>query len=166
MDGMLVIFMRVTPDGKLDPQDSYRSDWVGGKGGGPETLLGGDGTPVIGIIGKANSAGRFHGAGVVFEALRPPTDALATLHLRFRRVHSPFLRVLNCSFPRSAWERPSAPLCGACRSVRPVCRAAERPQLRSHAERGNGEKVNTPMTDEHEAGSRESPEAGWSRHRQ
>ena len=54
MDGMLVIFMHVTPDGKLDPQDSYRSDWVGGKGGGPETLLGGDGTPVIGIIGKAN----------------------------------------------------------------------------------------------------------------
>ena len=40
-----------------------------------------------------------------------------------------FLRVLNCSFPRSAWERPSAPLCGAWGSVRPVCRAAEPPTI-------------------------------------
>lgn len=55
MDGMLVIFMRVGLDGKLDPSDSYRSEWVGGKGGGAETQLGGDGTPVIGLIGKANA---------------------------------------------------------------------------------------------------------------
>jgi hypothetical protein len=53
VDGLAVKFMRVK-GGKLDPGDSYESDWIGGPGGwGPE-LLAGDGTPVVGIIGKEN----------------------------------------------------------------------------------------------------------------
>jgi hypothetical protein len=54
VDGMSVTFMKVTSTGRLDPQDSYESDWIGGMGGGGPERLGGDGSPVIGIIGKAN----------------------------------------------------------------------------------------------------------------
>lgn len=54
VDGVSVTFMKVTPDGKLDPKDSYESEWVGGMGGGGPTKIGGDGTPVVGIVGKTN----------------------------------------------------------------------------------------------------------------
>jgi S1-C subfamily serine protease len=54
MDGFSVTFMRIT-GAALDPADSYQSEWIGGKGGGGETLLGGGGTPIIGIVGKSNN---------------------------------------------------------------------------------------------------------------
>ena len=53
-DGMSFTFMKIV-DGKLDPKDSYESEWVGGKGGGAPTKLGGDGALVVGIIGKTNA---------------------------------------------------------------------------------------------------------------
>ncbi|HEX5271643.1 MAG TPA: hypothetical protein VFW33_14195, partial [Gemmataceae bacterium] len=54
VDGMSVTFMKVNGPGRLDPKDSYESEWVGGKGGNAPVRLGGDGTPVIGITGKSN----------------------------------------------------------------------------------------------------------------
>jgi hypothetical protein len=46
--------MRVV-SGKLDPADSYESDWVGSTdSGGSPTKLTGEGKPVIGIVGKAS----------------------------------------------------------------------------------------------------------------
>jgi hypothetical protein len=54
VDGFRITFVRVRNDGTLDPTDSYPSAWIGGTGGGPETELGGDGTPVIGVVGKSN----------------------------------------------------------------------------------------------------------------
>lgn len=54
LDGLSVTFMKVV-DGKLDPKDSYESEWVGGMGGGRPTKLGGDGTPVVGVVVKANA---------------------------------------------------------------------------------------------------------------
>jgi hypothetical protein len=54
MDGLSVTFMKVV-NGKLDPNDSYESDWVGGKGGGGPVKVGGDGTAIIGLIGKARA---------------------------------------------------------------------------------------------------------------
>jgi S1-C subfamily serine protease len=54
VDGFSVTFMRIDKD-RLNPKDSYESDWIGGKGGGPQTRLGGDGAPVIGIVGRENS---------------------------------------------------------------------------------------------------------------
>jgi len=54
VDGMGVIFMKITPDGRLDPNDAYPSNWVGGGGGGAPTPLG-NGTPVIGVIGRTNN---------------------------------------------------------------------------------------------------------------
>lgn len=50
--GFKITFMKVNKDGTLDPTDTYDSDWIGGVGGGKETVLGGDGTRIIGIVGK------------------------------------------------------------------------------------------------------------------
>jgi hypothetical protein len=68
VDGMSVKFMKITDTGRLDPKDSYESEWIGGKGGGGPERLGGDGTPVIGIIGKANQKD-MTGLGLL---LKPP----------------------------------------------------------------------------------------------
>jgi hypothetical protein len=54
VDGFSITFMKLGGDGKLDPKDSYESEWVGGMGGGGPVKLGGDGTPIIGITGKSN----------------------------------------------------------------------------------------------------------------
>jgi hypothetical protein len=54
VDGMSVTFMKIAPDGRLNPNDTYESDWIGGKGGGAPQRLGGDGTPIIGVIGRTN----------------------------------------------------------------------------------------------------------------
>jgi S1-C subfamily serine protease len=54
VDGFSVSFMRIT-GATLDPADAYQSEWIGGKGGGGETLLTGGGTPIVGIVGKSNN---------------------------------------------------------------------------------------------------------------
>jgi serine/threonine protein kinase/WD40 repeat protein len=52
IDAIQVTFMAI--DGqKLNPADSYQSEWIGGKGGSMRSL-GGDGTPIMGIYGKTN----------------------------------------------------------------------------------------------------------------
>ncbi len=52
IDAIKVTFMAI--DGqKLNPADSYESDWIGGQGGGLRSI--GDATPVIGIYGKVNA---------------------------------------------------------------------------------------------------------------
>ncbi|NQT87610.1 protein kinase, partial [bacterium] len=50
VDGLCAIFMRVK-DGALDPNDTYKSPWVGGGGGGG-TQLGGTGRLIVGIQGR------------------------------------------------------------------------------------------------------------------
>ncbi len=47
-----VVFMRVTADGRLDPADSYTSDWLGKKSDEQVISLDGGGTPVLGIHGR------------------------------------------------------------------------------------------------------------------
>ena len=44
--------MKIEGD-RLNPNDSYASPWVGKRGGG-ETTLGGDGRPLIGVVGFYN----------------------------------------------------------------------------------------------------------------
>ena len=51
VDGMRLIYMRVK-DGRLNPDDTYRSEWIGGRRGSPETLCAANGHPVIGIYGR------------------------------------------------------------------------------------------------------------------
>jgi S1-C subfamily serine protease len=53
LDGVTVTFMKIDGD-KLDPSDSYDADYVGGPGGGGPNKVGGDGTPVVGLIGRTN----------------------------------------------------------------------------------------------------------------
>jgi predicted Zn finger-like uncharacterized protein len=53
VDGLSVTFMKVKGT-KLDPTDSYDSDWIGGTGGNGPTKLGGDGSAVVGIVGREN----------------------------------------------------------------------------------------------------------------
>ena len=51
VDGMRVIFMRVK-DGRLDPDDTHRSKWIGGLGGGRESLYATYGDPIVSIFGR------------------------------------------------------------------------------------------------------------------
>ncbi len=69
IDGLSITFMKVV-DGKLDSKDNYESDWVGGMGGGRPTKIGGDGTPVVGIIGKANAKDAT-GLGLAYKGDKP-----------------------------------------------------------------------------------------------
>jgi hypothetical protein len=54
VDGFEIVFMRIAADGqRLEPADSYKSNWFGGHGGGGPTTLGGDGRMVVGIFGAS-----------------------------------------------------------------------------------------------------------------
>jgi hypothetical protein len=62
LNAFKLIFMRVSGS-RLLSSDRYESDWVGTRGGGAEMTLGGDGTPVLGLFGKAG--GEIDGAGLL-----------------------------------------------------------------------------------------------------
>ncbi len=48
--GLQIIFMRITPDGRLDADDSYRSQWYGPNAGDVQVLAGG--RLVVGLTGR------------------------------------------------------------------------------------------------------------------
>ncbi len=48
-DGLGLYFMRIEGD-RLDVNDVYASEWLGGAGGGAPRILGGDGRPAIGLV--------------------------------------------------------------------------------------------------------------------
>ncbi|OWK35838.1 S1 family peptidase [Fimbriiglobus ruber] len=64
-DGLSVTFMKVV-NGKLNPKISYESEYVGTTEVKNPTKLGGDGTPVVGIVGKFNDK-EMTGMGLVFK---------------------------------------------------------------------------------------------------
>ena len=70
VDGLSVTFMKVV-NGRLDPADAYESDWIGGRGGNQPIRLGGDGTLVVGMIGKSNTKKDMTGMGLL---LRTPSS--------------------------------------------------------------------------------------------
>jgi predicted Zn finger-like uncharacterized protein len=47
-----VLFARLDADGRLDPRDAYKSDWIGSPKGGAVKTLGGDGVKVVGVCGR------------------------------------------------------------------------------------------------------------------
>jgi hypothetical protein len=53
IDGFKVILMRISGS-RLNPADRLESEWIGGPGG-DETTLGGDGSPVVGLHGRAGA---------------------------------------------------------------------------------------------------------------
>jgi hypothetical protein len=50
--GFSLTYMKVKDDGTLDPKDNYESEWVGWNGSMAMTRTSGDGTPVVGLVGK------------------------------------------------------------------------------------------------------------------
>jgi hypothetical protein len=64
-DGCSLTFMKVK-DGKLDPSDAYESDWVGYSGNKRPTRIGGDGTLVIGVVGRGSER-QVNGFGLLFK---------------------------------------------------------------------------------------------------
>jgi hypothetical protein len=56
VDAFSLTFMKIK-DGRLDPNDKYDSDWVGGGGTLPAVTAGGDGSPAIGIGGRGDDNG-------------------------------------------------------------------------------------------------------------
>ena len=64
IDGFSVTFMRIKGD-VLDSSDTYTSDWIGGKGGGRETLLTGSGVSVRGVFGRVNPQNKLGGLGLI-----------------------------------------------------------------------------------------------------
>jgi hypothetical protein len=70
VDGMSVTFMEIG-EGGLNPNRAYESEWLGGFGGGPETMLGGTGAPVVGIFGAtAEGTSTFNGLGLIWAECR------------------------------------------------------------------------------------------------
>jgi hypothetical protein len=53
IDGFSVTFMKIEGDA-LNASDSYTTEWLGGKGGGPPTKLAGDGALVVGVFGRTS----------------------------------------------------------------------------------------------------------------
>lgn len=51
VDGFRIVFMRIAGF-TLDSSDRYESRWIGGKGGGPETPIGVNGSFVVGLRGN------------------------------------------------------------------------------------------------------------------
>jgi glycerophosphoryl diester phosphodiesterase len=51
LDGLRLLFMRVRK-GRLNPDDTYRSKWIGGLGGGGEALYATYGDPIVSIFGR------------------------------------------------------------------------------------------------------------------
>jgi hypothetical protein len=70
VDGFHIIYMKIKKEG-LDPGDSYKSEWYGGPGGNGMTKLSGEGTLVIGIIGK-ESARNLTGIGLAYRVAGKP----------------------------------------------------------------------------------------------
>jgi len=62
LNAFKLVFMRISGS-RLIPTDRYESGWVGSRGGGDEVKLGGDGTPVLGLFGRAG--GEIDGAGLL-----------------------------------------------------------------------------------------------------
>jgi len=67
VNAVAVTFMRVNGE-RLNPADAYSTVWIGGPGGGEPITLTGNGTPVIGIRGKANK--ELTGLGLLFRDSR------------------------------------------------------------------------------------------------
>ncbi len=66
-----IVFMRLRPDGRLDPNDSYASEWVG-KPTGPVQKAASSGAKVVGFFGRRTTL--VHSIGLVFAT---PGTALA-----------------------------------------------------------------------------------------
>ncbi|MBY0524897.1 MAG: serine/threonine protein kinase, partial [Gemmataceae bacterium] len=63
VESVQITFMKIEAKG-LNKADTYKTDWIGGRGK-DENILGGDGLPIIGIVGKKNNDNVSTGLGLV-----------------------------------------------------------------------------------------------------
>lgn len=71
VDAVQIIFMRLKPDGSLDPKDSYTGDWLGEASATAKvTKLGGDGHRVLGI--HCRNGAILDGVALVMERNKTP----------------------------------------------------------------------------------------------
>ena len=75
VNGFSVTFMKIDGD-RLDPKQTYQSDWIGGRNGGQESRLGGDGAAVVGIVRPCEQPG-LHGPGAGAAPRGPAGDQSA-----------------------------------------------------------------------------------------
>jgi hypothetical protein len=54
LDGFYITYMKIDGN-RLDPNDAYNSNWLGGPGGNGPTSISGDGRQVVGVIGRNNN---------------------------------------------------------------------------------------------------------------
>ncbi len=89
VNGFSVTFMKIDGD-RLDSKQTYQSDWIGGRNGGQESRLGGDGAAVVGIVGRANSRD-CTGLGLVLHLAAPPATSppVVATPLHGRRANAP-----------------------------------------------------------------------------
>jgi hypothetical protein len=52
VNAVQIVFMKAQPDGRLDPKDSYTSDWLGRPSGREPKVVGGKGQAVVGVHGR------------------------------------------------------------------------------------------------------------------
>ena len=52
VDGLAVLFLRIRPDGGLDPKDGYVGPWIAGVDGSNEKRVGGTGARIVGLTGR------------------------------------------------------------------------------------------------------------------
>ena len=74
IDGMSVTFMRISGR-TLDPNQSYVSEWLGGRTGGTQKSVTGDGAPVVGVFGNQD-ADHIYSLGLVLADLPPAPIAV------------------------------------------------------------------------------------------
>ena len=64
IDGLSVTFMKLDK-GQLDLNQSYESEWLGGRGLNRTTRLGGSGAAVVGLVGSQNNNSELNGLGLI-----------------------------------------------------------------------------------------------------
>jgi hypothetical protein len=69
-DGIQVTFMKIAGD-KLDPKESYQSEYVGSDEKKALVKVGGDGTPIVGVVGRSNDKD-LTGFGLLLKGQEPP----------------------------------------------------------------------------------------------
>jgi hypothetical protein len=65
IDSIYLDYMRIRGS-RLDPADTQTSERVGGPGGGFDVHFNGNGTPLVGIVGRMNKPGEYLGLGAIY----------------------------------------------------------------------------------------------------
>jgi S1-C subfamily serine protease len=74
VEGVSLTFMRVGANGRLDSRDTYESPWMGHKSSGSPVKLGGNGLPIVGLLGR-KKASNVSGLGLLYADTSVPAPS-------------------------------------------------------------------------------------------